>query len=133
MTGFLLGLVFAGGVGTIWVGATRADDAGDGPIRRLIERHRRSIPTPRFAALGLAGAFVLGGLAWSLARMPVLAVVGALAGAYAPVTLDLRRREARRRERERALPAALAQLADALEAGIAFPAAVTLVADGGPE
>jgi tight adherence protein B len=65
--------------------------------------------------------------------MPVLAVVGALAGAYAPVALDVRRREAGRRARERAWPAALAQLADALEAGIAFPAAVTLVAEGGPE
>jgi hypothetical protein len=45
---------------------------------------------------------------------------------------DLRRREASRRARERAWPAALAQLADALEAGIAFPAAVTLVAEGRP-
>ena len=42
------------------------------------------------------------------------------------------RRERRLRERERAWPAALAQLADALEAGIAFPAAVALVAERGP-
>src|SRR5919204_2781968 len=134
MTGFLLGLLFAVGVGIIWAGLTRSEEArGDGALRRLIDAHRRSIPTPRFAALGVARAFLLGGLAWSLSRMPVLVVVGALAGAYAPVALDLRRREARRRERERAWPAALAQLADALEAGIAFPAAVALVADGGPE
>ena len=38
----------------------------------------------------------------------------------------------RLRERERGWPAALAQLADALEAGIAFPAAVALVAESGP-
>jgi tight adherence protein B len=37
------------------------------------------------------------------------------------------------RERERAWPAALSQLADALEAGIAFPAAVALVAEIGPQ
>ncbi len=134
MTGFLLGLLFAAGVGIVWAGLTRAEDAaGDDAVRRFFEAHRRSFPTPRFAALGVGGALVLGALAWSLARMPVLAVVGVLAGAYAPVAFDLRRREAGRRERERAWPAALAQLADALEAGIAFPAAVTLVAEGGPE
>src|SRR5919204_6951384 len=133
MTGFLLGLLFAVGVGIIWAGLTRSDDAtADGALHRLIDAHRRSIPTPGFAALGVAGAFVLGALAWSLGRMPMLAVVGALAGAYAPIALDVRRREAGRRARERAWPAALAQLADALEAGIAFPAAVALVADSGP-
>jgi UDP-N-acetylmuramyl pentapeptide phosphotransferase/UDP-N-acetylglucosamine-1-phosphate transferase len=109
VTGFLLGLVFAAGVGIVWAGLTRSEDAaGAGTIRRFIEAHRRNIPTPRFAALGIVGAFVLGALAWSVARMPVLAVVGALAGAYAPVALDLRRREAGRRARERAWPAALA-------------------------
>jgi tight adherence protein B len=134
MTGFLLGLLFAAGVGIVWAGLTRSEDAaGDDALRRFIEAHRRSIPTPRFAALGIVGAVVLGALAWSLARMPMLAVVGALGGAYAPVALDLHRREARRRARERGWPAALAQLADALEAGIAFPAAVALVAEAGPE
>jgi tight adherence protein B len=133
MTGFLLGLLFAGGVGIIWAGVTHTEASRDSAVQRFIKRHRRSIPTPRFAAVGVAAAFVLGGLAWSLARMPVLAVVAALAGAYAPVALELHRRERARRERERAWPAALAQLADALEAGIAFPAAVALVAEGGPE
>src|SRR5919204_1291686 len=134
MTGFLLGLLFAVGVGIIWAGLPRpAEATADSALHRFIDAHRRGIPTPRFAALGVAGAFVLGGLAWSLARIPVLAALGALAGAYAPVALELRRREAARRERERAWPAVLAQLADALEAGIAFPAAVALVAEGGPE
>jgi tight adherence protein B len=134
MTGFLLGLVFAGGVGLLWVGLRRSEGGASGvTLRRLVEEHGLRFPAPRFVALGVVGAFVVAALAWSLARIPVLAVLGAIAGAYAPVAIGLRRREAARRERERAWPAALAQLADALEAGIAFPAAVALVADGGPE
>jgi tight adherence protein B len=133
MTGFLLGLVFAGGVGLLWRGLTRPGGGEGRTLRRLIAVHGRKLPPPRFIAVGFVGALVVGLLAWSVARIPVLAGLGALAGAYAPVALDLRRREAARRERERAWPAALAQLADALEAGIAFPAAVALVAEGGPE
>jgi tight adherence protein B len=133
MTGFLLGLVFAGGVGLLWLGLTRPDGGEGRTLRRLVAVHRRKLPAPRFIAVGVFGALVVGLLAWSVARIPVLAALGALAGAYAPVALGLRRREAARRERERAWPAALAQLADALEAGIAFPAAVALVAEGGPE
>ena len=62
----------------------------------------------------------------------MLALAAAIGGGYAPVAWAGRRRERRLRERERAWPAALAQLADALEAGIAFPAAVALVAESGP-
>jgi tight adherence protein B len=134
MTGFLLGLTFAGGVGLLWVGLTRSDDRTRSlPLRRLVEEQGRRLPQPRFLAFGLVGAFVTAALAWSFARIPILVVVGALIGAYAPVAVGVHRRQAGRRERERAWPAALAQLADALEAGIAFPAAVALVAEGGPE
>jgi tight adherence protein B len=132
VTGFLLGLVFAGGVALLWRGLTRPDGGEGRTLRRLIAVYGRKLPAPRFIAVGLVGALVVGLLAWSVARIPVLAALGAVAGAYVPVALGLRRREAARRERERAWPAALAQLADALEAGIAFPAAVVLVAEGGP-
>lgn len=133
MTGFLLGLTFAGGVGLLWVGLTRSDDRTRSlTLRRIVEEHGRNLPQPRFLAFGLVGAFVTAALAWSFARIPILVVVGALIGAYAPVAVGVHRRQAGRRERERAWPAALAQLADALEAGIAFPAAVALVAEGGP-
>jgi tight adherence protein B len=64
--------------------------------------------------------------------VPALALAGALAGAYTPVAWARRAGERARRERERAWPAALAQLADALEAGIAFPAAVALLGEAGP-
>jgi tight adherence protein B len=133
MTGFLLGLVFAGGVGLLWRGLTRPNGGEGRTPRLLIAAYGRKLPAPRFIAVGFVGALVVGLLAWSVARLPVLSALGAVAGAYAPVAFGLRRREAARRERERGWPAALAQLADALEAGIAFPAAVALVAEGGPE
>jgi tight adherence protein B len=79
------------------------------------------------ASGGLAAA-----LAWSLIDVPVLAIAGAIVGGYAPVAWAGARQDRRLRERERAWPAALSQLADALEAGIAFQAAVTLVAETGP-
>jgi tight adherence protein B len=89
--------------------------------------------SPRLFLLGvLASAALAVLLVWSLVDVPVLALAGAIGGAYTPVSWAGRRRERRLRERERAWPAALAQLADALEAGIAFPAAVTLVAETGP-
>jgi tight adherence protein B len=69
---------------------------------------------------------------WSLVRVPALALAGTVAGAYVPVAWARHAGERARRERERAWPAALAQLSDALEAGIAFPAAVALLGDAGP-
>jgi tight adherence protein B len=80
----------------------------------------------------VAAAALAGTLVWSLVDVPVLALAAAIGGGYAPVVWAERWRERRLRERERAWPAALAQLADALEAGIAFPAAVGLVAARGP-
>jgi tight adherence protein B len=79
-----------------------------------------------------AGAALGGILAWSLAHMAALALACVAAGAYAPVAWVRARRRRATQERERAWPAALGQLADALEAGIAFPAAVTFVAEVGP-
>ena len=59
-------------------------------------------------------------------------MLGGFAGGYAPFVWLRRRNEQVKRERERAWPAALAQLADALEAGLAFPAAVALLGETGP-
>jgi tight adherence protein B len=87
---------------------------------------------PLFVLVVLASAVLAALLAWSLVDVPVLALAGAIGGAYAPVAWAGRRREHRLRERERGWPAALAQLADALQAGIAFPAAVALVGETGP-
>jgi tight adherence protein B len=134
MTGFVLGLVFAAGVALLWAGAVCSVEPrlGLGRLNRLVRQSELPLSAPLFAVAVLAAAAVAAALIWSLVDVPVLALAAAIGGAFAPVAWVGRRRERRLRERERAWPAALAQLADALEAGIAFPAAVALVAETGP-
>ena len=131
MTGFLLGLVFAAGVGLLWAGAVCGVELRPGR-GRLTRRGREGPVSPLFLLTVVAASVLAAFLVWSLVDVPVLAFAAAIAGAYAPVAWSRRRQGRRLRERERAWPAALAQLADALEAGIAFPAAISLVADSGP-
>jgi tight adherence protein B len=136
VTGFLLGLVFAAGVALLWAGAVCGADADvrlrSGRLSRLVRQSELPLSPPLFLFLVLASAVLAALLVWSLVDVPVLALAGVIGGAYAPVAWAGRQREHRLREREQAWPAALAQLADALEAGIAFPAAVTLVGETGP-
>ena len=132
MTGFLLGLLFAAGIGLLWAGAVCGVEFRPGG-RRLTRRRRELPVSPPLLLLAVLASSVLAALlVWSLVDVPVLAFAAAIGGAYAPVAWAGRRQERRLRERERAWPAALAQLADALEAGIAFPAAIALVAESGP-
>ena len=133
MTGFLLGLVFASGVALLWAGAVCGTEFRvGGRLGASVRRSELPFSPPLFLLAVLASAVLAALLVWSLVDVPVLALAGAIGGAYAPLAWAGRRRERRLRERERAWPAALAQLADALEAGIAFPAAVALVAETGP-
>jgi tight adherence protein B len=133
--GVLLALSFAAGVGLLIVGLAREPQQVD--VARWRERlfvRRTSVPLALAPLGGLS--VVLGAIAallvWSLVGVPALALAAAVAGAYAPVAWARRAGERARRERERAWPAALAQFADALEAGIAFPAAVALLGEAGP-
>ena len=134
MTGFLLGLVFAAGVALLWAGAVCGADVrlGSGRLRALVPPSELPLSPSLFLLVVLASAALAALLVWSLVDVPALAVAGAIGGAYAPLVWAGRRREHRLRERQRGWPAALAQLADALEAGIAFPAAVALVGETGP-
>src|SRR6266536_3311899 len=134
MTGFVLGLVFAAGVALFWAGAVHDVEPrlGLARLNRHVRQSELPLSPPLFLLSVLAAAALAALLVWSLVDVPVLALAGAIGGAYAPVAWVGRRRERRLRERERAWPAALAQLADLLEAGIAFPAAVALVAESGP-
>jgi tight adherence protein B len=134
VTGFLLGLVFAGGVALLWAGAVCGAELrlGSGRLTGLVRQSELPLSAPLFLLAVLASAALAALLAWSFVNVPVLAFAGAIGGAYAPIAWAGRRRGRRLRERERAWPAVLAQLADALEAGIAFPAAVALVAETGP-
>jgi tight adherence protein B len=134
VTGFVLGLVFAAGVALLWVGAVCGVEPrlGFGRLNRLVRQSELPLSPPLFVLAVVAAAALAALLVLSLVDVPVLALAAAIGGGYAPVAWVGRRRERRLRDRERAWPAALAQLADALEAGIAFPAAVALVAETGP-
>jgi len=135
MIGFVLALCFATGLGLLLLGFAGYELPASSLASRLRQRLSREQLGARpslLVALTLVGAGLGWLIGWSLAQVPILALVAAAAGAYAPWTWIARRRGRAARERERAWPAALAQLADALEAGIAFPAAVTLVGDAGP-
>jgi len=134
MTGFLLGVTFASGIALVWLGAVAGVQmpAGGGRARRMLAEAGISVHPVLFLVAPLGFAAVVGIVAWSLAGVPILALLAACGGAYAPFSWAAARRERLRRERERAWPAALAQLADALEAGLAFPAAVALAAETGP-
>lgn len=133
--GALFAFCFAAGVGLLVIGLSRDGPQLDlhGLQRRLFGR-RPDLPLPPLPLAGMALllALVGGVLVWSLLAVPILALAGAVAGAYAPLAWARRAGERALRERERAWPAALAQLADALEAGIAFPAAIALLVEAGP-
>lgn len=132
--GLLLAVCFAAGVGLLWFGIlfdVRLPDS-TARLRTLLQAAGARLDA-RVFALSCAVAGVLAGLIVSaLVGVPVLGVAAGCAGGWAPVGWARARREHRMHERERAWPAVLAQLADALEAGLAFPAAVGLAAQSGP-
>jgi tight adherence protein B len=128
VTGFLFALCFALGLGLLVFGARLEE-----PLRRLIARQRGAVAGSwRRALLASVLAAVAAAVAWAVTSVFVLALVAAAAAAYVPVARLRRKRTQDQHERERAWPAALAQLADALEAGVAVPAAVSLLAESGP-
>ena len=135
MTALLFAVCFATGIGLVLLGVSGRRLGPSWAGSRLAGRvsFAGSGLRPGVFVVVVAGGALLGWIVvWWLAHVPILALTGAAAGAYAPFAWARRRHERALRERERAWPAALAQLADALEAGVAFPAAVTLVASAGP-
>jgi len=135
LTGALLAACFAAGIGLLVVDLSREPATVDPAwVRERLFARRAGLPLAMAPVGGLAAvlALIAAALVWSLVGVPVLALAAGLAGAYAPVVWVRRAAERARRERERAWPAALAQLSDALEAGIAFPAAISLLGEAGP-
>jgi len=134
MIGQLLALSLLAGLALLVLGL--ADQARATLRSRLDSAIRRGrnarVLTPRFILAVSAAALVGLALGWALTSIPVLALLGGFAGAYAPFVWLRRGNEQGQRARERAWPAALAQLADALGAGLAFPAAVALLGEAGP-
>ena len=135
MIGVLLAFCFAAGVGLVVVGLAREPQSlENGSLSKRLFVRRESLPLAPAPLGGLSAilALVAALLVWSLVGVPALALAAAVAGAYAPLAWARRSGDRARNERERAWSAALAQLADALEAGIAFPAAVALLGEAGP-
>ena len=132
MSGALGAVLFAAGVGLVWFGALTDLPARTGGRFRAVTGARVSELAVRVGLPALALAAVCGLVVWWLLGVPALALLAAGAGAYAPVIVRRSRLERRRREREQGWPAALDQLADGLEAGLGFPAAVLFVAQSGP-
>jgi tight adherence protein B len=131
-------LMLALGVGFVWFGAVvrvqvsvpaGAQLARVGP---LLEEAGVNLSPRAFVAIVAGCGAVVGVIVWLVLALPAAVFAGVLVGAVVPVARVRARREQRRREREAAWPAVLAQLADALEAGLAWPAAVQLVARSGP-
>jgi tight adherence protein B len=137
VTGFLLSICFAAGVALVWLGTfggvtLPASPPVLGRMRALLRDARLAVSPSAFAAASIAAGVVAGVIAWSIVAIPVLAFAAAIGGAWAPSAWARRRRDQYLRERERAWPAALAGIADALEGGIAFPAAVAIAGNSGP-
>lgn len=134
--GFLLALVFAAGVGCIWFGSVcdlqLSRPAAPARLLMLLRQAGLDVSPLSFMAIIAVCGAALGLLAWWIVDVPAVTVAGMIAGVCTPVGWARSRREQRVRERERAWPAAVGQLADALEAGLAWPAAVALVAESGP-
>src|SRR5690349_6061550 len=120
---FLLALMFASGVGLVWFGAV----VGVQPslpagrfmsVRVLLKEAELGVSPYAFTAVVVGCGVAAGLVVWWIVALPAAAFAGVLAGGIAPVAWVRSRREQRRRERERAWPAVLLQLADALEAGL---------------
>ena len=135
MIGALLAVCFAAGVGLLVVGLSHEPATINlASWRERLLTRQGSVPLAALPLGGLAAllALLAAVFVWSLVGVPMLALAAGVAGAYAPAAWAHRAAERARRERERAWPAALAQLSDALEAGIAFPAAISLLGEAGP-
>jgi tight adherence protein B len=132
VSGLVGALLVATGIGLVWFGALT--DLPGRAARRLrgATGTAASELAVRVGLPALVLAPVCGLIAWDLLKVPALALLGAGGGAYAPVVFRRSRVERRRREREQGWPSALDQLADGLEAGLAFPAAAMFVAQSGP-
>ena len=134
MIGPLLTLCLLCGLVLLVIGlADQKRDAASAQLTALWRRGQEAgIFSPRFLPTVLVAALVGLALGWGLTAIPVLAILGGFTGGYAPFVRRRRRNEQTKRGRERAWPAALAQLADALEAGLAFPAGIALLGETGP-
>lgn len=137
MTGLLLASCFAAGIALIWLGtiggvSLPAHRAHRGRLRAFLASAGLGWHPIAFAGLAVAAGLLAALVAWALIAIPALAVVAGASGAWTPLAWVRRRIARNERERERAWAPAISGIADALEAGVAFPAAVALAGKSGP-
>lgn len=117
----------------LWPDGVQSAQAGDGPVRRLLDdagyAHAR-VRTP--VAVALAAGLVTSAAAWIAVPVPVLAGLAALSGSAAPFVW-LRGRARRRRRARRALwPDVCDLLVASVRAGLALPDAVASLRSAAP-
>jgi Flp pilus assembly protein TadB len=132
--GFLFAVCFATGVGLLFFGLlydVRLPDPTS-RLRALLDAAGVPLDARLFLLLCTAAGTVAGLVVFAVLEVPVLGIAAGLGCAWVPIARCRARCERAARERERAWPAVISQLADSLEAGLAFPAAVALAARAGP-
>lgn len=132
--GFLFAVCFASGIGLLFFGLLYDVRLPDPTSRLHALFDAASVPLDArlFLLLCVAAGTVAGLVVFAVLEVPVLGIAAGLGCAWAPIARCRRRCERAEHERERAWPAVISQLADSLEAGLAFPAAVALAAHAGP-
>jgi Flp pilus assembly protein TadB len=132
--GFLFAVCFASGVGLLFFGLLYDVHLPDptSRLRALLDAAGVSLDARLFLLLCAAAGTVAGLLVFTVLEVPVLGIAAGLGCAWVPIARCRASCERAERERERAWPAVISQLADSLEAGLAFPSAVALAAQAGP-
>jgi tight adherence protein B len=115
---------------------TRSAPALDGIRNRmtgwLVAGGLGNVSPAQFAMACLGCGFGVAAVVVVLIGSTTVAVVGFVAGIYAPVAYYRSRRRAARRARQQCWPEAIELLAGAVRAGDTLPTAVALVSDRGP-
>lgn len=101
-------------------------------VRTLFAGERPPLPAPLLIAAAFAAAVSIGVVVFAVTQLALLAALAGCALFWAPFARLHRRAQRARSQREQAWPDAINQLADALEAGIALPAALALLGTHGP-
>jgi tight adherence protein B len=117
--GFVLGLCFAAGIGLIWLGAVSDVrlPTGAGRVRAFLASGGVELSPAAFISGTIVVATLGGVLVNAATGVPALATAAGCGAGWAPVAWVRGRREGRRRERERAWPAARLR-ADGLQAAL---------------
>jgi tight adherence protein B len=135
VTVLLLALAFGAGLGLLYAGLVdpRPPRPGPGPVARLLARAGLGDVPPRgFVLFSAASALLAGATAQLALGWGAVSLLATGLGAASPLAYHLRRTERRRAQIQVALVDALAQLRDAVRAGLSPEQGVAALASSGP-